>query len=349
MESISEVNNEIISIDFSCVNCDQVFVVSKQPTLYCSPRCQQNAKFVRYFRGCVKDGRIKDPLVREALQVRLAFAYSERGYYDEKARKVPLLLRKQVIEGDHGFCRKCGNVGSEIDHVNGDSNSPDNLQLLCRDCHSQKTRANIVLLTPEHPRYVEIQSRERHLRFRVEAPTATRPCDDELNWNVTYRQIMAEQRQLLNEIKEDIYGRSKPRDQIEENHIAQELNDLNDLYSQIEALELQKQARIEEILTPEIKSKLDAIEFEFEQSICSVEESIRIAKERIKPSVLRFEATAKGTGLQVVYSKGRVSWDTKSLDSYATSHPEILQFRRHGKPTVSFRRITKQRNRQFSR
>jgi 5-methylcytosine-specific restriction endonuclease McrA len=344
MESLSQVNNEGISIDFSCVNCDQVFVVSKQPTLYCSPRCQQNAKFVRYVRGCIKDGRITDPLVRDAIQVRLAFAYSERGYYDERARKIPLIVRKQVIEWDRGLCRKCGADGSEIDHVDGNGNSLDNLQLLCRECHSQKTRENIVLLTPDHKRYAEIKAREEHLRFRVEAPTAMRPCDDESNWNAMYRQIIAEQRQLLKVIKEDFLGRSNHRDQTEENHIiTQEINELSELYAQIESLELQKQARIDEILSPEIKSKLDAIELEFSALIHSVEENIQITKERIKPSVLQFESTVKGMGLQVVYYKGRVSWDGKSLDSYAMSHPEILQFRRQGKPSVSFRRINKSR------
>lgn len=341
MEPLSHVNNDVISIDFSCVNCDQMFVVTKRPSLYCSPRCQQNAKFVRYFRACIRDERIKDPLVREAIQLRLAFAYSERGYYDEKARKVPLILRNQVIERDQGLCGKCGALGSEIDHIDSDSNALGNLQLLCRDCHSQKTKANLVLLTPEHPRYEEIRSREKHLRFRVEAPTATRPCDDEINWNTIYRQIIAGQRQILKEIKEDIEGRSRQRDQTDEDLLGQELNELSNLHAQIEALELQKQARIDEILTSEIKSKLDAIESEFADLIRSVEENIQIAKERIKPSVLRFEATVKGTGVQVVYYKGRVSWDTKSLDSYAMSHPEILQFRRQGKPTVSFRRINK--------
>jgi 5-methylcytosine-specific restriction endonuclease McrA len=341
MEPLSQVNNDEISIDFSCVNCDQMFVVSTRPSLYCSPRCQQNAKFVRYFRGCIRDGRIKDPLVREAIQLKLAFAYSERGYYDEKARKVPLILRSRVIEREQGSCRKCGAVGSEIDHIEGDSNTLDNLQLLCRDCHSQKTKANIVLLTPEHPRYEEIQSREKHLRFRVEASTATQPCDDEINWNITYRQIIAGQRQILKEIREDVEGRSRQRVQTDEHLVAQELSELSELHAQIEALELQKQARIDEILTPEIKSKLDAVESEFAGLIRSVEENIQVAKERIKPSVLRFEATVKGTSLQVVYYKGRVSWDTKSLDAYAMSHPEILQFRKQGKPTVSFRRINK--------
>src|ERR1700755_63147 len=106
-----------ISIDFSCVNCEQVFVVSGPARLYCSPRCQQDAKLVRYVRACIKDGRMKDPLVREAIRTRFAFAYSEKGYYDEKARKVSPIKKQQVIERDKGLCWLCGAVGAEIDNL----------------------------------------------------------------------------------------------------------------------------------------------------------------------------------------------------------------------------------------
>ncbi|MCA1850342.1 MAG: hypothetical protein LC672_04695, partial [Acidobacteria bacterium] len=96
--------DDTISIDFSCVNCDQVFVVSGKASLYCSPRCQQDASLVRYMRACMKDKRINDPLVREAVQIRLAIACGEQGYYDKKARQVSLILRRKIIERDGGLC-----------------------------------------------------------------------------------------------------------------------------------------------------------------------------------------------------------------------------------------------------
>src|SRR4051794_27958554 len=109
--------DETISIDFLCVNCDQSFVVSEKASLYCSQHCQQVARLVRYMRACFKDGRIEDPLVREAIQVQLAFVCSEKGYYDKKARQIPLIVRRKVIERDKGLCRKCGAAGVDIDHI----------------------------------------------------------------------------------------------------------------------------------------------------------------------------------------------------------------------------------------
>lgn len=343
MEATSQLRAEVFSIDFACVNCDSVVVVSSRPTLYCSLRCQQNAKFVRYFRGCIKDGRIQDPLVREAIRTRLAFAFSERGYYDERTRKIPFVLRKQVIERYKGLCRKCGAEGSEIDHVASDQNKLENLQLLCRDCHSQKTVANLIPLTPAHEKYSEIRERAEHLRSRVVAVAPQRPCDDDRNWNTIYSQIIAGQRQLLKQAKEDLEGRSGQHDEIEEHRIAQEIEELNELYSQKNVLELQKQARIDEVITTEIKSKLDAIEAEFDELFRLVEENVRIVKERIGQSVLRHGSTVKGTGFQIVYYKARVLWDSKALDAYALSHPDILRFRTEGTARVQFRRIDRRR------
>ncbi|HYX72751.1 MAG TPA: HNH endonuclease, partial [Nitrososphaera sp.] len=162
-------NDETISIDFLCVNCDKGFVVSGPATLYCSPRCHQDAKLVRYVRACMKDGRIKDPLVREVIQKRLAFAYSEKGYYDEKARHLSPSIRRKVIERDKGLCKECQAIGGEIDHIDGDSDDMSNLQLLCRDCHNQKTKARMIPITPDHERYEEILVRESELRSRIDA------------------------------------------------------------------------------------------------------------------------------------------------------------------------------------
>ncbi len=42
-----------------------------------------------------------------------------------------------------------------------------------------------------------------------------------------------------------------------------------------------------------------------------------------------------------VWSKGRETWDTKSLDGYALAHPEIASLRKVGDPSVSIRKINK--------
>lgn len=77
----------------------------------------------------------------------------------KKRRHVPLnsaawlKLRAQVL-ADEPLCRMCAAAGyttpaTDVDHIdNGagdytDDNSRDNLQPLCHECHSRKTRAEI--------------------------------------------------------------------------------------------------------------------------------------------------------------------------------------------------------------
>jgi 5-methylcytosine-specific restriction endonuclease McrA len=323
--------DEDISIDFSCVNCDQLFVVSGPARLYCSPRCHQDAKLVRYVRACIKDGRMNDPLVREAIRTRFAFAYSEKGYYDEKARQISPTKKQQVIERDKGLCRLCGAVGTEIDHISGDGDDLANLQLLCRDCHSEKTEANMVPITPEHERYEEILARESELRSRVEASTPLRPCDDEANWNSIYKELMTEQRQLLKRIKEDVEGVARGRDAIEEERITDELNELAELESRLEALETEKKARREQILTPVMQAQLNAIDEEYSQLAEPLDESISALRLRIKERTEQYRLTVKGSEFQAVWRSGPVKWDGKGLEEYAKTYPEVLQFRKEGK------------------
>jgi len=337
-------DDEPISIDFSCVNCDTAFIVSGQATLYCSPRCQQDAKLVRYVRACIKLGNISDPLVREAIQTRFAFAYSEKGYYDEKARRVSLIKRKKVIERDGGLCHKCGAVGSEIDHINGDSDDIDNLQLLCCDCHNKKTKANMTAITPKHERYEEILARENELRSRIDATTPLRLCDDESNWNKIYHQIMAGQRQLLKQIKEDVEGTAKNRDPIQEERGTQELNELSVLRSQLEALQIEKQEQIDHILTPEILAQVDVIETEFSNRTEALNKSILALEKQIKERIKQYGSTIKGEEFQAVWRRGGILWDKKSLEEYSKTHMEILQFRKEGKGSAIIIPVKKKQN-----
>jgi 5-methylcytosine-specific restriction endonuclease McrA len=328
-------DDSTISIDFECVNCDQVFVVSRHATLYCSQRCRQDSKLVRYVRACLKDGRVEDPLVRGAIRTRFAFAYSEKGYYDEKARQVPPDIREKVIERASGLCEQCGAVGTEIDHINGDSYELDNLQLLCHDCHSEKTEANMVPLTPDHERYEEITARETELRSRIDAPTPLRPCDDESSWKGIFQELIREQWRLLKRIKEDVEGKANGRDSIEDERITDELNELAVLESQLEALEVEKKARKNEILTPEMQVRLNAIDKEYVELAEPLDEAISAIRARIKERSEQYRLTVKGSGFQVVWRNGPVRWDTKGLDEYAKTHPEVLQYKREGKGSAA--------------
>ena len=65
---------------------------------------------------------------------------------------LPRWLKKQIRERDTGFCQQClrdGKIveGTEIDHIipraEGGTHEPENLELLCHECHRHKTQTQL--------------------------------------------------------------------------------------------------------------------------------------------------------------------------------------------------------------
>jgi 5-methylcytosine-specific restriction endonuclease McrA len=177
---------------FICLNCDEPIELTGQVKLFCSELCKEEAKFVRYFRRCSHDGRINQADVQEALEIR--FAHIMAGGYPAQERQVPASMRTKVIARDKGVCRQCGEAGTTIDHIGGDANEMENLQLLCSSCHNAKTRLRISEITPNDERYPAHSKNAKLLRFRCRAPRPLRPCDDNKLWPSRYKDIMAEWR-----------------------------------------------------------------------------------------------------------------------------------------------------------
>jgi hypothetical protein len=125
--------------------------------------------------------------------------------------------------------------------------------------------------------------------------------------------------------------------QMNESETKQLLDELAELRAQNAQLVAEKQARYEQIVTPEIKAALEALEAEFAPSFDNVSASINEKETAVKSAVLELGKTVKGAILQAVFSKGRVSWDTKALDGYAVANPDVLQFKKEGAPSVSIR------------
>lgn len=117
------------------------------------------------------------------------------------------------------------------------------------------------------------------------------------------------------------------------------LDALDELQQQLILLGADKQALIDQVLTPEIRRKLDEIEDEFSDKSGAVLEKISDLENAIKQDVIAEGATVKGKYMMAVFTKGRVSWDTKALDGYAAAHPEVAQFRKEGAPSVSIRKV----------
>jgi hypothetical protein len=92
-------------------------------------------------------------------------------------------------------------------------------------------------------------------------------------------------------------------------------------------------------MTPEIKEALADVDAEEATTMEAVNAGISSLTDEVKQAVFINGASAKGDYLQAVWMKGRVSWDSKSLEGYAAAHPEIKAFRKEGEPTVSIRGV----------
>jgi hypothetical protein len=121
--------------------------------------------------------------------------------------------------------------------------------------------------------------------------------------------------------------------------ISQKIDQLANFQAQRDVLELEKQSLIDQLIPPEIKARIGEIEAEFSGKREAVDEKITELESEIKEEVIRHGATVKGTFLRVVYHTGRITWDTKRLDGYARSRPEILEFRKQGEPFVSIQKV----------
>ena len=117
----------------------------------------------------------------------------------------------------------------------------------------------------------------------------------------------------------------------------EKLNQLAELKSAVDALNIKKQALIESVLTPEIKQQLAEIDAEFAPEYEAVSEKTAVLEQEIKIDVVQAGETVKGDHLMAVFNKGRVSWDTKGLEGVLALIPELEKFRKEGDPSVSIR------------
>lgn len=120
--------------------------------------------------------------------------------------------------------------------------------------------------------------------------------------------------------------------------IREKLNRLAELEAQADVLRLHFQGLRDAVLTQEQREQLADIDAEQQTALDAIKGGIDSLTAEIKAEVVGMGATVKGDHLQAVWTKGRVSWDTKALDGYAAGHPELLPFRKEGDPSVSIRK-----------
>lgn len=117
------------------------------------------------------------------------------------------------------------------------------------------------------------------------------------------------------------------------------LNRLADLQAQADVIRAHFDELRASILTPEIQAQLNEIDAEQKTALDVLQDGLNSLTAEIKADVIAAGASVKGDHLQAVWTKGRVSWDTKALDGYAAAHPEITPFRKEGEPSVTIRGV----------
>ena len=322
-----KINLPLRAVDFPCLNCDQPVTLTNIVKLYCSDLCKDEASFVRYFRACRSDGRNNQPDVKDALLIRMAHIL--RGGYKERERRLPRATRRAVFERDKGLCQKCGQPGTDIDHVEGSSNELENLQLLCKCCHNEKTKSKLVPLPSEGEEGgAEVHAKLGGLLFRVHSLTPQRACDNEETWNTLSRQVTSERRKALLEERLRYKKMSKGEEtKVDIDSLTQELNELGKLKEQLESLGQEEQDKIAQFYTPEIRERVEEIKVEFRNRAESVRKEIVVLDASVRARVAQYGETVKGDNWRAVWSKGRATWNAEAIDKYAESHPEILIYR----------------------
>jgi hypothetical protein len=88
-----------------------------------------------------------------------------------------------------------------------------------------------------------------------------------------------------------------------------------------------------------IQAEIDALDAEFDPMKANLSEQYAKLEAEIKADVLAGGSTVKGKYMQAVYTKGRVSWDSKILDGLMIAIPQLAQARKEGDPSISLRRV----------
>jgi len=88
--------------------------------------------------------------------------------------------------------------------------------------------------------------------------------------------------------------------------------------------------------TLDLDAQIATLEAEKRERVGWMAEATETLEQRIKEACLAQECSVKGaqSGLQVVFARGRVTWETDKLEGYAAEHPELLKYRKTGTPSA---------------
>lgn len=120
-------------------------------------------------------------------------------------------------------------------------------------------------------------------------------------------------------------------------------NQLDQLIFQLEAIRAEALAAQREYafrrldVMSAVQPQLDAIDTDMTPRLKHLAERLAAAELAVKQAVLTFGRSYWRGRVKVNYSRGRVTFDSKGLQEYAVTHPEVEKFKKVGNPIVSIR------------
>jgi len=115
--------------------------------------------------------------------------------------------------------------------------------------------------------------------------------------------------------------------------IQQLIDDYDNLQGQLDLLVSDKAMAV----PAEVKQILADIDAEFDPQIEVVSAKVQQARDAMTEAVKAAGHTVGNDHWQVVFVKGRITWDNQKLEGFAAVHPEIKAFQKIGAPSAMVR------------
>jgi hypothetical protein len=118
--------------------------------------------------------------------------------------------------------------------------------------------------------------------------------------------------------------------------LLEKLGQLAQAKAELDGLRQSVEAQRTEILKA-VEADLAEIEARYGGQLEEMTRLVSAIEAEVKAEVLQAKRSVHAEGVQVIYYRPRVTWDSPGLARFAETNPEVEQFRKVGQPSVSLR------------
>jgi hypothetical protein len=122
--------------------------------------------------------------------------------------------------------------------------------------------------------------------------------------------------------------------------------EMSNLFAQLEAVRAEALAAQQRYtfrrldVLAKVQPELDAVDAEMGAELKGLAERLAAAEAEARAAILAYGQSFQHGRVKGTYSRGRVTFESKGMQQYAESHPEVNRFRKVGQPFVSVRYLS---------